>query len=738
MNKRIISLCLALVLLLCLLPSVPTAAAEEDVAINETNFPDENFRSYVSGNFDQNGDGLLSPTEISNVTTIKCYQRGISSLKGIEFFTALKTLDCNRNQLTSLDVSKNTSLESLSCYINRLTALDVSKNTALESLSCYSNQLTSLDVSKNTALKSLDCSHNQLTSLDVSKNTVLESLSCGYNQLTVLDVSKNTALKELYCPSNQLTALDVSKNTALKGLVCEINQLTSLDVSKNTALKSLDCSYNSLRTLDVGRNTALEYLNCFSNGVTVLDVSGCTALEWLDCSHNTLTTLDADYNENLTRLFCPDNNLSILDLSPFPSLIALDCYYNRISLLDLSANPKLRWVSCHDNKMYNLYLKGCTELESLSCYNNQLDYLGISDAPNLVDALINGTTEDEGSYTVYKSSRGTIEMDHDQWTNPANLTIGMTLSLDGATSVNYLVPMDELDAYELDSYKMVVNYTDYDRDTGVYSDKTRVITADPELYVADGVNYYKFVFTGIPAMKLNDRMIAHVEGKKGSLPFISAGLDRNPVQYCYRASENTSLSAELRRTCANMILYAAAAQTMFNYNAANLATADWTDRQESLCDRDVPDWENDTGRDTLASGKQVNIIGTTLDVNSRVNLRYIMSFESGVDYRTLTMYCTYTTYQDDTVTVAIPGTTWTDYQGYKAATMDVLNAAEMRSLLTAVVKDANGNVVSETYHTNVQSYGCKIYNNASAPQNLKDLMVAMVNYGDAAKVLLKK
>ena len=53
------------------------------------------------------------------------------------------------------------------------------------------------------------------------------------------------------------------------------------------------------------------------------------------------------------------------------------------------------------------------------------------------------------------------------------------------------------------------------------------------------------------------------------------------------------------------------------------------------------------------------------------------------------------------MTVEIPGTTWTDYQGYKAATMDVLNAAEMRSLLTAVVKDANGNVVSETYHTNV-------------------------------------
>ena len=43
----------------------------------------------------------------------------------------------------------------------------------------------------------------------------------------------------------------------------------------------------------------------------------------------------------------------------------------------------------------------------------------------------------------------------------------------------------------------------------------------------------------------------------------------------------------------------------------------------------------------------------------------------------------------------------------------------------------------EKVKNTLESYGCKIYNNASAPQNLKDLMVAMVNYGDAAEVLLK-
>ena len=106
----------------------------------------------------------------------------LASLKGIEHFGSLKTLLCDYNQLTSLDVSKNTALRDLYCASNQLTSLDVSGATALIYLDCSSNQLTSLDVSKNTALRSLNCSSNQLTSLDVSKNTALEYyLNCENN-----------------------------------------------------------------------------------------------------------------------------------------------------------------------------------------------------------------------------------------------------------------------------------------------------------------------------------------------------------------------------------------------------------------------------------------------------------------------------------------------------------------------------------------------------------------------------
>ena len=239
------------------------AVQSAGVAIDDTNFPDANFRTIVE-HYDTNKDSSLSDTEIAAVEEIDCYDKGISNLKGIEYFTALRSLSCGRNQLTALDVSKNTALTYLHCSYNQLTSLDVSKNTALTKLYCYNNQLTSLDVSKNTALTYLDCWGNSLTKLDVSKNTALTYLDCGYNQLTALDVSKNTALTYLNCSYNQLTTLDVSKNTALTDLLCHNNQLTTLDVSKNTALTRLRCHNNQLTSLDVS-NTDMKYLYCSVN-----------------------------------------------------------------------------------------------------------------------------------------------------------------------------------------------------------------------------------------------------------------------------------------------------------------------------------------------------------------------------------------------------------------------------------------------------------------------------------------
>ena len=239
---------------------------DTSIIINSTNFPDDNFRNYLLEQ-SYGKDGVLTEDEISKIKSIDVHEKNISSLKGIEYFTSLKTLYCTNNLLTALDVSKNTALTMLLCSCNQLTVLDVSKNIALTSLSCGINQLTVLDVSKNTALTSLRCNDNQLTLLDVSKNIALTNLNCAFNQLTVLDVSKNTALTDLACSYNQLTALNVSTNTALTYLYCGNNQLTDLNVSKNTSLVILTCGYNQMTALDISKNKLLYCLECQNNKI---------------------------------------------------------------------------------------------------------------------------------------------------------------------------------------------------------------------------------------------------------------------------------------------------------------------------------------------------------------------------------------------------------------------------------------------------------------------------------------
>jgi len=210
------------------------------------NIPDANFKAYLVGNtaINTNGDAEIQLTEATAFNgAISCQNLNIDSLRGIEAFTALITLDCSGNYIHFLDVSQNTSLTDLDCHDNQLTSLDLTANTALWWLECQNNQLTSLDVSQNTALTYLDCSSHPLTSLDVSGATALTTLRCYSNQLTSLDVSQNTALYELNCKSNQLTSLDVSQNPTLYGLECRYNQLTSLDVRNgNNANMSLSSS----------------------------------------------------------------------------------------------------------------------------------------------------------------------------------------------------------------------------------------------------------------------------------------------------------------------------------------------------------------------------------------------------------------------------------------------------------------------------------------------------------------
>ena len=73
--------------------------------------------------------------------------------------------------------------------------MDLSENTALEILQSRNNQLSNLDVINCKNLIYLECNYNQLTSLDLSANTLLVTLVSGDNHFDEKALRKKYKIK---------------------------------------------------------------------------------------------------------------------------------------------------------------------------------------------------------------------------------------------------------------------------------------------------------------------------------------------------------------------------------------------------------------------------------------------------------------------------------------------------------------------------------------------------------------
>ena len=370
------------------------------VTIDETTFPDENFRKWILKQ-SYGKDGVLTEEEIAGIKEIDVAYKEIKSMKGLEYFTAIERLWCGSAELTELDVSHNMALTDLRCSQTGLKELDLSKNTALKWLICHNNKFTTLDLSQNTLLEEMYCYSNDLTSLDLSHNTALRILDCANTNLTTLDVTKNTALTLLYCYGNKLTTIDLSKNLALKNLQCYECEMTTLDVTHNPELEMLVCFSNQLTSLDLSKNSKLTDLGCYRNQLTSLDVSNCPNLKYLECSRNQLSALDVTKNTLLTHLGCNNNQITSLDLSKNAALENVNVGYNQLTTLDVSENPAMKQLYCFGNQLTTLDLSKNALLNILDIHSNMISSAAMG-------ALI------ESLPTITEGEKGTIHAIYDK------------------------------------------------------------------------------------------------------------------------------------------------------------------------------------------------------------------------------------------------------------------------------------------------------------------------------------
>ncbi|MGI6292651.1 MAG: T9SS type A sorting domain-containing protein [Bacteroidales bacterium] len=100
-----------------------------------------------------------------DVRSFSCANNGtkIIGLNASNNNTSLKELYCDRNSLSTLDVSGFTAILALSCFDNKLSSLNLSGLATLQFLACNKNSISSLDISGLTALSYLACEGNQLS-----------------------------------------------------------------------------------------------------------------------------------------------------------------------------------------------------------------------------------------------------------------------------------------------------------------------------------------------------------------------------------------------------------------------------------------------------------------------------------------------------------------------------------------------------------------------------------------------
>lgn len=190
------------------------------VPIDEAHFPDRFFRNYVGQKFDTNQNLQLDDEEIRSAVRMdldKDLSTSCTSLKGLEFFTALRELNVlSKGKLAELDLNANVNLERLYCWGTKIQKLDLRQNQKLEYVSVGNTSSLSSLALDCPKLDTLILSTLPLGKLDVSASPGLVHLSCEGCQLATLDLRHCVGLKVLECEYNNLVALNLNEKVQLE------------------------------------------------------------------------------------------------------------------------------------------------------------------------------------------------------------------------------------------------------------------------------------------------------------------------------------------------------------------------------------------------------------------------------------------------------------------------------------------------------------------------------------------
>jgi hypothetical protein len=287
-----------------------------------------------------------------------------------------------------------------------------------------------------------------------------------------------------------------------------------------------------------------------------------------------------------------------------------------------------------------------------------------------------------------------------------------SLNLTSEISINFMIPASLLEQYD-DYYMECVSQV-----SGNSFALLPVLKGD----------YYYFTLDSLTAFMMNDKYDATLHMTKDGTPFISKVDSYSVADYAYTQLNSKNSNHKMKRLCADLLQYGAAAQTWKNYRPDALATNAMTEEHRGyLTDPTGVTFTNNYRVLSDIENPQISIVRKTLSVENKIVVRYVVNVANYAD-RTdrLSLRVTYRGVDGTEKTVIID-----KCENYIAGTnyyvfdLETLLAAELRSVINAAVYERDMQI-STTMQYSVDTYG------VNATGTLRELCQAMIAYGDSA------
>ena len=300
--------------------------AQAQVAINSTNFPDDNFRAQVKEAFDNiEEDDIISAEEMEANGGHHTFDN-VSNLKGIELLTSI-------TELYLVNYADEPCLRTFDYALPNLNTLDIQDQVG------------------------------GLTTVDASKCTNLETFLAGENPASLSTLKLPSGIKYLVLNNAPLIKTFDPK---------QFSDLRSVAFTGTTGITDLDFSgHKSIQ--DIGVDGIHDYYQLNS-----LNMANCPLLTNIDIKSSTIKSLTFKSLPEVLSILVDNSDITSMLVDDLAQLGSIEALNNVLGTLTLNNLPAIYGLDCHDNKLQTLIIDKCPNVNGIWAENNKLMWLDLT------------------------------------------------------------------------------------------------------------------------------------------------------------------------------------------------------------------------------------------------------------------------------------------------------------------------------------------------------------------------